>query len=301
MSFQSFGRQTWALTRKNLLIAVVRKWFSTLLRSLVFPILLLTLLLEIQNFSKDTNIYGIGNPHSIRSLADNLADSSKRLVLVQEPGLGPDFQPVLRKITESLDSNKLIHLNNSNQIDTTCPVDYHGNSPCYAVAIFKDSPLSGNTNATWNYTIRTDPSLSSWSFNVFDRDSSTEKVYLPLQAAIENAMANLTDNPDFMPYTSVTQEEREEDSRKSFISVALYLLSFIYYMTFISVSHHVSGMMASERESGISSLIDAMGGGVAWPRVLSYVITFDILYLPLYIIMGVRKSLSAYLGTEFFY
>ncbi|KAI1760704.1 hypothetical protein GGR53DRAFT_508730 [Hypoxylon sp. FL1150] len=47
------------------------------MRSLVFPILLLTLLFEIQNFSKDTNRYGYRNPHSIRSLADGLAQSSQ--------------------------------------------------------------------------------------------------------------------------------------------------------------------------------------------------------------------------------
>ncbi|KAI1372674.1 P-loop containing nucleoside triphosphate hydrolase protein [Hypoxylon crocopeplum] len=286
MGFQTLGRQTWALTRKNLIIAVVRNWVSTLIRSLLFPILVLVLLLEVQNFSKDTNRYGIGDPHSIRSLADSLATDSKKLVLVQEPGLGPDFQPVLEKITDPLDSNRLVYLDDSEQIDANCPVDYHGNSPCHAVVIFNDSPLSGNPNATWNYTIRTEPSLDSWGFNVFDTNGAVDKVYLPLQLAIENAMLNLTDNPDFMAYTAVTQEERDEDSRKSFIAMALYMLSFVYYITFIPVGQHVAGMMAGERESGMSDLIDAMGGGVAWPRVLSYIITFDILYLPLWIIMG---------------
>ncbi|KAI1659759.1 P-loop containing nucleoside triphosphate hydrolase protein [Daldinia decipiens] len=286
MNLQSLGRQTWALTRKNLLITILRKWRSTLFRSLLFPIVVLVLLLEVQNFSKDTNGYGIANPRSVSSLADSMASNSKSLVLVQEPGLGADFQPVLEKITDPLDSNRLIHLEDSNKIDATCPVDYHGNSPCHAVVIFKDSPLSGHVNATWNYTIRTDPSLNYWSFNVFDTNSAVDKVYLPLQLAIENAMLNLTESPDFMPYTYQTQEEEDEQSRRGFLITALYLLSFIYYITFIPVGHHVAGMIASERESGMSDLIDAMGGGVAWPRVLSYVFTFDILYLPLWIIMG---------------
>ncbi|KAI0385976.1 P-loop containing nucleoside triphosphate hydrolase protein [Hypomontagnella monticulosa] len=287
MDFQTFGRQTWALTKKNLLITVTRKWFSTLLRSLVFPILVLVLLLEVQNFTKDNNRYGISNPRSIRSLADSMAATSKPLILVQEPDtVGPDFQPVLEKITKPLDQSKLIYLEDSKEIDSRCPVDYNGNSPCHAVVIFKDSPLSGHVNATWNYTIRTDPSLSAWSFNVFDANSATDKIYLPLQLAIENAMLNLTVNPDFMSYTGVTQAERDEASRKSFIAMSLYLLSFAYYITLIPVSHHVASMMSSERESGMSALIDAMGGGVAWPRVISYVITFDILYLPLWIIMG---------------
>ncbi|KAI1476941.1 P-loop containing nucleoside triphosphate hydrolase protein [Daldinia eschscholtzii] len=286
MNLQSLGRQTWALTRKNLLITILRKWRSTFFRSLLFPIVVLVLLLEVQNFSKDTNRYGIANPRSVDSLADSMAGNTKSLILVQEPGLGPDFQPVLEKITDPLDSNRLVHLNDSNKIDATCPVDYHGNSPCHAVVIFKDSPLSGRVNATWNYTIRADPSVSYWSFNVFDTNSAIDRVYLPLQLAIENAMLNLTDSPDFMPYTYLTQDEVDEQSRKSFIIMALYLLSFVYYITFIPVGHHVAGMIAFERETGMSDLIDAMGGGVAWPRVLSYVFTFDILYLPLWIIMG---------------
>ncbi|KAI0837728.1 hypothetical protein F5Y06DRAFT_63286 [Hypoxylon sp. FL0890] len=286
IDLQLFWRQTWALTRKNFIITIQRKWFSTLLRALVFPIALQVLLLEIQNFSKDNNKYGVGDPHPIPSLAQSMAGSSKPLVLVQEPGLGPDFQPVLDKITSPLDSSRLIHLNNSDQVDVTCPVDYHGNSPCYAVVVFKDTPLSGHDNATWNYTIRTDPSYDSLSFNVYDNKGATDTIFLPLQSAIENAMLNLTTTPNFMAYTYVTQEQKDEYSRKTFIALSLYLLSFVYYLTFFPVCEHITSMMASERENGMSSLIDAMAGGAAGPRVISYILYFDILYLPLWIIMG---------------
>lgn len=296
MEIPSFWRQTWALTKKNIIIAVYRKWFSTLLRSLIFPLILQVLLLEIQNFAKDENRYGVGDPHPIPTLADSMAASSKPLVLVQQPGLGSDFAPVLEKITGPLDSNKLIHLDDSDAIDVTCPVDYHGNSPCFAVVIFNDSPLSGHENATWNYTIRTDPALDSVAFNVYDTKSTTDQVYLPLQSAVENAMLNLTVSPAFLPYTYVTQEQKDDYSRKTYIALSLYLLSFIYYVTFIPVCQHLTSMIASERETGMSALIDAMGGGVAGPRVLSYVLFFYVLYLPLWIIMGVRKlsSLSIY-------
>ncbi|KAI1088816.1 hypothetical protein F5B19DRAFT_495977 [Rostrohypoxylon terebratum] len=287
MEIPSFWRQTWALTKKNIIIAVYRKWFSTLLRSLVFPLILQVLLLEIQNFAKDDNKYGVGDPHTIPTLAESMAASSKPLVLVQQPGLGSDFAPVLEKITGPLDSNKLIHLNDEDAIDVTCPVDYHGNSPCFAVVIFNDSPLSGHEGATWNYTIRTDPALDSVAFNVYDTKSTTDQVYLPLQSAVENAMLNLTVSPAFLPYTYVTQEQKDDYSRKTYIALSLYLLSFIYYVTFIPVCQHLTSMIASERETGMSALIDAMGGGVAGPRVLSYVLFFYVLYLPLWIIMGV--------------
>ncbi|KAI0176513.1 P-loop containing nucleoside triphosphate hydrolase protein [Hypoxylon sp. FL1284] len=286
MKSQLLDSRVWALTKKNLTIAVLRQWLSTFLRSLFFPLLLLTVLLEIQNFTSDQNKYGFGDIHPIRSLADAMAGNPKKLVLVREPGLGPDFQPVFEKITDPLDSNKLIHLNDSSEVDAICPVDYHGSSPCYAVAIFKDSPLSGQVNATWNYTIRTDPALGSFSFDVFDDNSPVDTVFLPLQAAIENAMANLTSSPDFLTYSGYTQEEQDENRRKMFLQLGLNFINLVYYMPFIAMCQHVSGMMASERESGMSDLIDAMGGGVAWPRIMSYITSFDVLYLPLYIIMG---------------
>ncbi|KAI5853669.1 P-loop containing nucleoside triphosphate hydrolase protein [Durotheca rogersii] len=290
MDFRSFGRQTWALTRKNLLIAAVRKWFSTLLWSLVLPLALLVLLLEFQNFSRDGNRYGVGDPHPIRSLADSLAATPRKLVFVQSPGLGPDFRPVFDQLVRPLSPGQLVHLEDAGQIEATCPVDYHGNSPCHAVVTFRDSPLSGRVNATWNYTISTDPASGSGGFNVFSTDDPPDRILLPLQAAIENAMANLTVSPDVMAYTARDQQQAEEDARISFISMAIYILSYVYYLTFFSVGHHVAGMIASERESGMSDLIDAMSGGMAWPRVLSYILTFDILYLPLWIIMGALYS-----------
>ncbi|KAI1341443.1 hypothetical protein F5Y15DRAFT_431193 [Xylariaceae sp. FL0016] len=255
MMLKSTARQTWALMRKNLNI-ITRKWFSTLLRSLILPIALLVLLLEIQNFSANKNKYDIGSPHFIRSLADSMQDS-RPLVVVHNNTLGLDFPPVLEKIVQPLGS-KVVHLDDESKVDLKCPVDYHGSSPCHAVVIFNDSPLSGRENASWSYSIRADPSLASRRFDVWDNDSAADR----------------------------TQEEIDDSSRAAFQGLALYILSFVFFITMVPVAHHLSSMMAGERDSGMSQLIDAMGGGVAVPRVLSYVISFDLLYLPLWIILG---------------
>ncbi|KAI8632504.1 hypothetical protein F5Y19DRAFT_421495 [Xylariaceae sp. FL1651] len=285
MNTQAFLRQNLALIKKNFVIIVVRKWFSTLLRSLVLPIALLVLLLEIQNFSKDQNRYGIGNPHAIRNLTDTL-HGSKPLVVVQSPGLGPDFPPVLDRFMKPLEKIRVIQLNNASQIDATCPVDYHGNSPCHAVVIFNESPGSNMVNATWAYDIRTDPALQSRYFDVFNTNSAAEQVLLPLQSAVEAAITNLTEIPDIQAFTGYTQEEIDKFSRQGFQTLALYILSFVFFLTMVPVAHHVSSMMAYERESGLSQLIDAMAGGAAWSRIISYVVTFDLLYLPLWVILG---------------
>jgi hypothetical protein len=124
---------------------------------------------------------------------------SKHLVIVKDPSLGRDFPPVLGRLLKSLGSSRIIQLDNADQIDATCPVDYHGHSPCHAAVIFSDSPSSSKTNASWEYDIRTDPALQSASFNVFDNSNATDSIILPLQSAIENAMANLAESPDVQP------------------------------------------------------------------------------------------------------
>ena len=289
MDLKLLGRQTWALTRKNFIVTVLRKWISTFIRALILPILLLVLLLEIQNFTKDDKRYGFGSPNAVRDLADTIPDDQK-IVFVQTPGLGPDFGPVYRKITGPLRQESILELDNPIDIDNTCPVDFHGKSPCYAVVIFNDTPESGRPNAHWNYTIQTDPSDTAFDPNPFTTDNPMEQIFLPLQVAVENAITGSDTKPEVLKYTSQgTQEQADELKRQNFIVLALYILSFVFFMTMMPASHHVSSMIAADRESGMSELIDAMGGGAAIPRVLSHVITFDILYLPLWIILGVCK------------
>ena len=54
----------------------------------------------------------------------------------------------------------------------------------------------------------------------------------------------------------------------------------------VSVAYHLASMMTYERESGMSQLLDAMSNGATPARILSYVLTFDLVYLPLWIILG---------------
>ncbi|KAI0425541.1 hypothetical protein F5Y09DRAFT_352165 [Xylaria sp. FL1042] len=286
MNNPTFVGQTVALAKKNLVITIKRKWLSTILRSLVLPIVLLVLLLEIQNFTKNQNRYGIGSIHPIKPLQDSL-QGSKPIVISQASGLGPNFPPVLDRFEKLIGNHQIIHRVGEDELDSTCPVDYHGHSPCHAVVIFKDAPKSDNASAKWEYDIRTDPALLTYRFNVYNTNSAAEGIILPLQLAIENAITNSTEAPDLQAYTADTQEEEDEDSRKSFQSLALYILSFVFFITMVPVAHHVAGMMTDDRESGMSQLIDAMGGDVSvWSRVISYVITFDLLYLPTWIILG---------------
>ncbi|RYP08627.1 hypothetical protein DL764_001755 [Monosporascus ibericus] len=214
-----FWRQTWALIRKNFLIVVVRSWLSTLIRSLILPIALLVVLLEIQNFNRTGNVYGFGSPNKIPSLADSVDE--KKLVFVNSPELGPDFPPVFEKIVEPLGADAVLQLDNEGEIERNCPVDYDGNSPCHAVVLFNDSPLSNRPGAVWNYTVRTDPNYLRGAYNPFVTEGALEDLFLPLQIAIENAMTNSTTTPDLLKYTSgfSSQEEAEAVERDHFLAI----------------------------------------------------------------------------------
>jgi len=292
MNNPHFLGQTLALIKKNLIVAIKRKWISTPLRALILPVILLVLLLEIKDFARDRNRYGIGDPHPLKDIKESLRDG-KPLVIARNSTLGPDFPPILDRFKKSLGTTNIIELEDpdENKFNATCPVDYHGNSPCHAVVVFRDSPKSDHANATWEYEIRTDPALQTYHyFNVFNTDGATQSIILPLQSAIENAISNLTVTPDVQVYTRYTQAEAEKQTRKGFQELALYILSFVFFITMSFVANHLASMMAKDRATGMSQLIDAMGGtGAAWSRVMSYVITFDILYLPLWVIMGACK------------
>lgn len=146
----------------------------------------------------------------------------------------------------------------------------------------------------WNYTIMTDPTRTSASqFSPLEHTGDVEGFFLPLQMSIDNALTGASDVPEAFSFTSMDQATRDRESRDQFLQIATYILSFVFFASMMMVCHHVSSMITSERESGLSELIDAMSGGAAWPRIASYMIVFDLLYLPLWIILGCRESSSA--------
>ncbi|RYP76945.1 hypothetical protein DL771_001498 [Monosporascus sp. 5C6A] len=293
-----FWSQTWALIRKNFLIVLARSWLSTLIRSLILPIALLVVLLEIQNFSNTGNVYGFGSPNKIPSLADSV--DGKKLVFVNSPELGPDFPPVFEKIVGPLGADAVLLLDNEGEIERTCPVDYDGNSPCHAVVLFNDSPLSDRPGSLWNYSIRTDPNYMRVAYNPFVTKGAIEDLFLPLQIAIENAITNSTSTPDLLKYTYgySSQEEAEAVKRDSFLVICLYILPFVFFMTMMPVAHHVAGMVAGERESGMSDLIDAMGvtsssifGAAFFKRSSIGAIAVSLIYLLLAALAAYQENL----------
>lgn len=286
--FRFFVRQTWALTKKTLLIAVVRHWFSTIFRALVLPIAFLVLLLNIKNLVVDNDTYGVGSPAPVQSLMTAISSSAK-LVFVQPPGLGPDVVTVVDSLANPLRAHKqLVFLTNENDLLLTCKESLRGTSDCYAAIVFNDSPLTIGKNGMWNYTIRADNRWNGRSFHVNQHNNDEDNVYLPLQVALENAITNSTIIPNQYMFTSISQATADANAREKYQHLIIFSYGIAFLISIVSPIYHSVGMVTTERESGMTQLIDAMGGSGA-TRILSYVLAFDIIYLPCWIVFGIRE------------
>ncbi|KAG5657980.1 hypothetical protein KAF25_006931 [Fusarium avenaceum] len=279
-------RQTQALTKKILLITVVRHWLSTLIRSLVIPILVLSLVLGVQNFTSSNNKYGIGKPTSAPILSEVIPDGAK-IFIIQPSGAGSDISSVIEDVVKPLAKRAKVEiLKNEQELMKKCPTDINGKTDCYAAVTFNDSPLSDGGNKQWNYTMRCSSSNVGYSFDVFQSAKAVTNPYIPLQLAIDQAITNSTVVPDMYMFTRTTPEQAKAAHRRMSIDMILGGLNLVCFASMLSLVYHVVGTIASERESGMTQLIDVMGGGAFSARVLSYVIAFDIIYLPCWIILG---------------
>lgn len=293
----TFILQTWTLTKKILIIAVLRHWFSTLFRSLILPIPYLVLLLNIQHFLGFDSTYGIGSPQPVNSLLASTPDS-KTFAIVQPPGLGPDVDQVVSTLTAPLRQTKqLAFLNNVNDLLTTCRQDLRGTTDCFAAVVFNDSPLTPGNNGIWNYTIRADSYQDGRTFDAQSHNNDEDRIYLPLQVALENAITNSTLIPDEYMFTSLSQETGDEQVREQYQQLVIRDYGVAFFITLVSVVYHLVSMITSERESGMTQLIDAMGGSAA-ARICSYVLAFDIIYLPSWTLFGICKYFLFFVNEE---
>src|SRR5947209_6265455 len=110
----------WALTRKILLIAVVKHWFATIFRAILLPVAFMVFMVNIKNLIYPNNGFGIGSPAPVPSL-DAVLPASRNLVFVHPPNLGSDVARVIQEITSQLQPEKAISiLYNESDLLTTC-------------------------------------------------------------------------------------------------------------------------------------------------------------------------------------
>ncbi|KAH9206456.1 hypothetical protein DL95DRAFT_347495 [Leptodontidium sp. 2 PMI_412] len=308
-------KQTWTLTRKNLLIAFNRHAFSTSIRAFLLPVAFMIFLSYARNIFVPPSNYGIGSSRPIRTLAEGIgaAGAGRETLAFVNSGLeGGDIDRVIDSLAETASAAgaKVARLSTGSELLDTCRSSLRGATTCYGAIVFQSSPSEGNSGL-WNYTLRADGAFGERIY--VERTTNDAQIYLlPLQRAVDYAIASLNTTIDQAslpqtvleyPYTSISQKQRETNIRVNYQSGIINILAVAFLIGMVGITYHLTGFIASERELGMSQLIEAMMPNLKrWQpqvaRILSYHLAFDIIYLPGWIIMPIVLGVGVFAETS---
>lgn len=303
----AFMRQTWTLTKKNLKVAFVRNWFYTGIQCFWAPIIFMFFISYAKNFFVPPSKFGIGSPTPIRSLTNALGAAQgnrNKVVFVNNGYTGGDIETVIDSLSTTIrDAGKIATVVEKDvDLLTECRSTLRGASTCFGAVNFRSSPTEGE-DGVWNYTIRADGSFGIKMF-VDRKDNEVEIYILPLQRAVDLAIAavNGTDVPqtiDEYPFTDKTPEEREDRIRHRYMDSIIDIIAVAFYIGVCGVTYQLTGQMASEREAGISQLVEAMAPSkkpwhIQSARLLSNHLAYDMIYMPGWIFTAILVARFAF-------
>lgn len=312
----AFGRQVWTLIVKNILITLVRPWFTTLIRAFFLPVIFIAFLSYARNLFIPPAEFGIGKPTPIRSLPDALSAASggrDKVVFVNNGFKGGDIDRVIARVAKPIESSgkKVERLSSPSQLQDSCKSTLLGTTYCVAAAVFWSSPSEG-PGKKWNYTLKADGSLGGGKIRTPAKDNDAQIYVLPFQHAVDWAIASVNGTSDDSPppekvmeypYTSKTAEERQENIRVRYMGAIIDILAIAFLIGMVGVTYQLTGLVATERELGMSQLIDCMMPNRAhWQpqaaRFLSAHLALDAIYGPGWIIMAVILKLGVFEKTS---
>lgn len=274
-----------------------------------------------KNFFVPPSQYGIGAATPIRSLAGALSAATghhDKVVFVHSGLTGGPVEDVIDNVAAQVRAAGKTAEVVAQNIDllTACPSSLRGATACFGAVVFHSSPTEGPDAGGWNYTLRADGAFGERIF--VDRTDNDAQIYiLPLQRAVDQAIASVSGNAsssssstsssqgqvDEYPYTNITSDERDDYIRRLYMAALINILAVAYFIGICGVTYQLTGQMASERELGISQLVEAMTPAPrAWhtqaARLLANHLAFDILYLPGWVIMGCILRALAFVHTN---
>ncbi|KAL9101737.1 MAG: hypothetical protein Q9163_003035 [Psora crenata] len=308
-------RQTWTLIWKNIAIILFRHPFSTPLRAFLLPVIFIAFLAYARNLFIPPSRYGIGQATTVRSLADALSISGggrDTVALVNNGFTGGDIESVVNSVANSVRAagkNAQI-LKDETDLLSTCRSSIRGVSTCFGAAVFYASPTEG-PGGIWNYSLRADGGLGN-KIDVTDDNNDAEIYVLPLQHEIDFDIASMNTTIDQSalpsqvyeyPYTSKTQKERDDQLRTRYMGGIIDILGVAYFIAIVGVIYQLVGLMASERELGMTQIIEAsMPNKRRWqPQVIrfaAYHVAFDLIFIPGWICIGLIQAFAIFQKTS---
>jgi ATP-binding cassette subfamily A (ABC1) protein 3 len=296
--WQRIYRQTIALVYKNLLI-FYKAPVSTILRTLIFPIVLTVVLCELihidasspYNSGSDGEIANSPSPVKGLGLAIK-SSSSQRLVFVRNGLSSNDIDPIIDGIVQQPGMGGLdTHITDDpDDLFTLCKQSLGGRSTCFAAVIF----LSLN-NTDISYSIALDSNVEGYSNPSANQDSLLSARILPLQWAIDSSIGNFTSNSkpseqawsgSFYSFNSDQSAEEPPTNGPVWLALIGMFVGPVFILMLIGVVYHLSVFVATERQTTMSELMQAQMV-TDTPRILSTIISFLIIYFPGFLICSI--------------
>lgn len=225
---------------------------------------------------------------------------------------GGDINTVINQVADhaTAEGAAVKILSQQEDLLTTCRSSIRGVSSCYGAAVFYGSPTEG-PGGVWNYSLRADGGLGT-KIDTTNANNDQEVYVLPLQHAIDFAIAgqNTTIDQSALPsrvyeypYTTQTQKERSDQIRVRYMGGIIEILAVAFFIGIVGVIYQFVGLMASERELGMTQIIEAsMPNKRRWEpqavRLLANHIAFDIMFLPGWIAIGLILKYGVFANTS---
>lgn len=296
-------RQIWTLTKKNLLIVLWRHLASTVIRAFLLPVIFMFFISYAKNFFVPPANFGVGSATPVRSLLNALQEAGgghNTVAFVDNGFTDGEIGNIISQLSTVVTSAGLrpVVVADETALLSQCRSTLRGSTACYAGVNFHSSPTQG-TGGIWNYTLHADGSLGSKTF--VDQNNNDQELYiLPFQHAIDSYIAQaqgltLPSNIDEFPYTTSTNAQRAANIVRLYQGTLISILAVAFFLGMVGVTYQLVGHMASERELGMSQLIEAMMPNKRrWEpqvaRLVSYHLAFDIIYLPGWVLSGALVS-----------
>ncbi|KAF9891261.1 hypothetical protein FE257_004825 [Aspergillus nanangensis] len=259
--------------------------------------------------------YGIGDPTPLRPFSDALgmiSGTRDRFVFVNNGLTGGSIEQVINQVAEPVRAtqNQVHIVSSEDELRELCRSTLRGVSSCVAGAVFYSSPSEGPGDG-WNYSIRTDLALGA-GIHVDANDNNQEVYLLPFQHSIDWAIAqtnsslgddSLPNEVSEYPFTSLTQKGRQEQIRTRYMGAIIDIIAIAIFIGVVGVTYHLTGLVAMERELGMSQLIDCMmPNNSQWQsqaaRFIAAHLALDMVYGVGWIIAGAILKYGVYSKTS---
>ncbi|KAK9344351.1 hypothetical protein V1522DRAFT_423129 [Lipomyces starkeyi] len=197
--------------------------------------------------------YGIADPIPIKQLSEVIGDRKLVYLASTVGGLTSGMRNVMQTVTLGLPASQVIELDDPVDLLTVCKQNRRGSSTCF-------------TSCTTTRCAQTPASR--------------------LLASLITSPTPIDDALFSLPYTSRSEEEHRQDIRVNYMTAVINYISPAMYLAMIGVVYHLTGLVAAEREHGLSILLESMGCRKA-ARHLSFFLAFSTLYVVGWIVVGV--------------